>query len=666
VSQPSTSSIALRAAAWKYLRHAFGERADIPWQLAAKLLSTGLFKLEERHTPIDQAIIRAAAVQLASLSEHEPSVFLFFDPDDSGQPNAFIELSAALGTRSVAVAKAIAPLVTAAVKHYAGLSGISTIVGTYGEAVASEELPRILEASAALADALASDWNWQIAVLSNATLTGLNDIVATQSASLLRWNPTEPEFLNYLESQFNESLAALGEQVDGALDTDTAKQLLTRLGPHVAHLPWRANAGFGAVLGRLSEPGDAKSLWPTIAQWLRHDRPAWWFHVWLAAMTYPTAVPKEMWREIWDKVYDLAALNSGNEQEPTTPSWLFATYTQMLRFFFFRIEAALPAARAEFALWAASKLASDIAGALGNERNAEVDDAIRQASEDAQFVWNIVSPSVNNELREAFLEFQAYWPVAILASITEWRDSAAAQSIPSSVQTRFGVLVRKASVLFCTASCPGGEPTTPLVPRRFSSIPDDWAVVLSDVAEWIAAYHHLTTILSKPDDVTNRFRQPMNHDNVEQIVALARWSKLVKSGEIPIEQALEILTNDEWLASVEPTLSALDVEHIIFGLLGAPWGGRESIRVEIAHWAAKRCSESFTQAERRSIYYIATVLFSIKGGTCSAIVRLKHDDERDALKDERSNLNAKLEEILPASPGWMRGRIGSVLAISVR
>jgi hypothetical protein len=669
VSQVDLNSEASRALALRYLEHALGVKPDVPWRLAAKLLRTGLFSIEEQRTSIDELIIRAATDELSNRGVEGPSLFLFFNAEGGSSTKSFVELGECLGVRNISVAREISPLIAKAVRRYSSLSGISETLEAYQESIESEELLRIVEASAALADALANDWQWQVAILSEAVSKGIPDVALRQVSSLLRVDPIEPELLNSLQSSFADTLAILAaEQVTTLVTIEGARQQLDRLGPHVGHLPWGPNAGFCTVLGSLPGSGvEATSLWPHIAQWLSDDRPAWWFHVWLTAMMHPAGVPEFAWPDIWNRISKLVANMPSENSALNSENWRVVSYERLHKFFFYRIEAALQTPRPDFSLWAASKLASDLVAALGAQPNEAIDRTIAQANEDAYFVWSIVSPSISNELREAFLDFKAYWPVAILASAKEWHGSGMSGKIPAGIRLRLSDLVRRASVLLCTSTGFNNTVASPLLLTGMAQIPDDWLTILDAdgaVDDWMKAYQHLTRVLERPGDVIDRFMAPMNHDDIERIIALVKWSKSVKSGEIALERALEMLTDDKWISAVEPTLNTADLEHMVFGILGAPWIGRETIRIEIAHWAATRCIATLGDPERRYVYYIATVLFSLKGGTSSAIDRLKHEDDRGALREDRERLNVKLEGILPASPSWMRGRIGSVLASS--
>jgi hypothetical protein len=137
---------------------------------------------------------------------------------------------------------------------------------------------------------------------------------------------------------------------------------------------------------------------------------------------------------------------------------------------------------------------------------------------------------------------------------------------------------------------------------------------------------------------------------------------LVRTGKLPIDDALHTVKSEEWLNRLEPSLDPGTIERVIFTLLGAPWSGPEALRVDIAHWAAQRCLAYRNDEPRRLIYFFATVLFSLKGSTTSAVRRLRAQDARNDLREERKTIADLLHRMAKASPPWIRGRIRSVVA----
>ena len=521
-----------------------------------------------------------------------------------------------------------------------------------------------IHAAAELDDALLEDWGWQIATLAQAIKAGLEQIVQRQIPRVLGIEAADPGILAFLEDNFDGAITALSEEnISHVLDATTAQVRIRELGPMVGHLPWRSNVGFGSVYDCFTPtPDEQSATWAEVEKWLSEDRPAWWFHVWLTAVNHPRAIPPSAWPTVWLKLgILLGGTIDGFEREGRNA----ALYATLFQFYSYRLESSLPTARSDFIFWCASRLASDVVSAL-SQADADVDVLLSQAFHDAKIAWHVASPSfAATSLRSAFLSFHSYWPSAVQSSVSDWFTSEAKEHIPEEIRQVLVDLVRHMCLRATMLPHDESGTTSSLVIGNLSYVNEEWKEVVGqdEISHLMSDHRRLVDVFSTPDSIVRKFLEPILEDDIEGLVAFFRWCNYVRSGYISMDQAIDVLTSDVWIDKVEPSLKPELLDSVVAALLGGLWTGRETLRVEVSHWSARRCLAYLSDNERRSLYCAATVLFSLKSYTASAITRLVYEDKLNALAPDWTQLRDQFARLLGFSPAWVAGRIRSVLAV---
>ncbi len=661
----STEDEVKRILAARYLRQAIGAGPRIPWQVAARLSETGLFDFSASSVEEARGLIELLRND-DSLDGQAPQLFLRTPAAHAGEAPQIYETVALLGIGDVELASILAPRIRRSVCAHATSSDAILLANEYDKLSKAQKFGDTIRAAAELDDALSMDWGWQLATLAEAWTSKYSDIIERQLSRLLHFDPSYAPALRFLEEQFEGVLVGLAEGQPDILELPQAREQLQKLGPIVGHLPWTRCAGFPSVLARVHDDV-LPSLWETISAWSLENRPAWWFHVWFTAMCYPTIVPASAWAQLWARISILTSSNDKPYNQQSTEEKIWVLYSKLLKFYVYRIEAAVPLARSDFVMWCASKLASDIVGIVGFSYDEAVDALIEQALDEADRIWQIASPSiVDTPLRTVFLECRSWWPPAVQTSVLHWKDSPAAKEIPIGSREALQRLAQRLSArLFVGVNTGPMQETAPLL-DGLAVLRSEWADILgaSGVAEWIRTNVAWTAKFDTPDSITLWISKPLTEDGeVEGLIALRKWSDLIRTGKVSLESALEDLNSEAWKSKVEPSLPIHALERIVFGILAAPWVGRDTLRVEIPHWAAKQCLAVLCDEDRRKFYCIAATLLSIKGGTSSAVVRLRSEETGNELREDLSQVSDVLKGMLNRAPPWLCGRIRSVLAV---
>jgi hypothetical protein len=656
---------ARRLLASHYLKRALGTTSDIPWNVASKLLDTGLFKMKEVSHPLDEQLLAAISALAARTSESEAPVLIFLEKDEKTGSIPFLELAECLASRNVSVAAAVAPVIARSVRALTRGSLTTAPVLAYEKAVLESDISRILPAAAELYEALLVDWGWQNAMLSQSSRAGLFDIARRQLEVLLRFNPAEPETLGFLQEHFATSLSEIARvEAAGVIDDQNIRDYIDGVGPYVAHLPLRVDCGFGSLISRISTADTLSIAWELIGRWVHDAKPAWWFHIWSVAMANPKAVPADLWDTLWARIQLLTA--GGSAQEHSDPALHLSIYERLFSFFYYRCEVALPTTRSDFIFYCSSMLASDATASLSASRQDNIIEVLDAVKEEAELVWQISSPTfVANELRSAFLDLRRYWPLGIQRSIEFWDDKIQLKTIPDAAMAAFEDMLRAATARLTASHDRTDGLMAEVVMPNLSSISMKWREVFppsSDIGNWFDAYAGLVSKFTATDELVRQLGNPNEGDSVEGIVAITRWSNLIRGGVVSLEDAYALLSKPDWLTSVEPTISAPELERILLGVLNAPAFGKSALRIDFAHWCARRAQDTSQDIDRCRMYCLLTLLMSLRGGTYSAIARLLHRDSDQEVAKRLRDSATWVTKSFGAAPAWVKGRIGSVLA----
>ena len=656
---PSPSKDDVRRFVICSLSQAFGSDKQLPWQVAARLLHTGLLNIPDPTTSDETKVLSAALTPRQGIQPNEEiSTF-------AGPHGGLFELQDWLNSTDLVLAPLLAERIRELTLQSASLDRTRELADNFQNSTSTEDLSQILEAAAQLDDALSSDWGWQVRVLRDASKVALVNVVKRQIQRLLRFDLLEAPTLAYLQTVFSEATETLRASTQTKpLSLQEARDQLSRLAPHVGHLPWSCEFGFPTLLSRVA-PDERQALWGEIATFASELKPAWWFHAWLTAMRLPKGVAPNQWNDLWTRLSIMLS-------EPSSPAadllsadevrWNL--YSKLARFFLHRLEVGLPDGNTQFIFFVSSRLASDVLEALIENHIAVVDGILAPAYRDVLNVWQLTAPGIiDSPLRSVFLQFKTPWSAAIQASITQWNRAVNKDSIPLKTIPSLKKLIQEAAVRYAVSIVDDGSENYDLLVPQLTSLHEQWKDILpdSEAVEWLSQSAEMRADLESVETVSTRFSAGIDTAKPEDQVVVLRWTYLLRRGQISISAAWDLLRSGHWSQQLEPSLDEHDLEHILSAVLAAPWPPTD-IKANLPHWSASRCLANTKNDTKCTIYCIFTIMFSIKAGTTSAVLRLRTEDKANLLLHRLTNVQSLMIRMLPAAPPRVCGRIRAVLA----
>ncbi len=649
----------------RYLSRAIGDQSQIPWRVATRLFDTNLIDtIEDDSQELEDL---ASTLQKDSELVNTHSMPLYFFNDDQAAELGYhhIYISELMGFRNMALCKLISSCMKRVIYKSISSDVINELVNEYADYANNDDLKNALIVAAKIDEGLMDNWEWNILILKQSSQNNLDQLVQKQISKLLSIKPNDQYFISDLENKYNQSLNILKStrfdasifQVESVLDE------LNKVGPHVAHLPWNNDIGFGSLLSNIKTTQEnIDVLWDNIRYWLEFDKPAWWFHVWYVAVSHPKMVPSNIWEDIWRKI---GFLLGANAEEGVNETYSAGRYLKLLEFYIYRLESSLFSENSDFLYWASSKLASDFLSSIENV-SSSFDDTLDEAVYDARLVWQVAAADYDNTpIRSSFIAFRNYWISAIQSSISNWQPSEIKGLIPNASLPNLKTFIKMASLQFNNVSDNKSKTSNQLLLSIHSPLDENWKIILPDelTQQYIDTHNHLVNKLNDPELIIQHLSSPFDEGDVEGIVALLCLNSFINEGKISTSQVFDIISSKHWLSEVEPSLPIKYFDHIIGSLLNKHSDEYKRLNVDIPHWAVQKCLDNIDDENKLRVYFPAIVLLSIKGNTSSAISRVMFEDSDNKLVDEINNMKNTLRRIINISPGWLSGRIRAVLSV---
>jgi len=655
IERSDSAPEAAMALASRYLETALGQGNGTPWHVAAKLANIGLFEFEECLTPEQESIV--AAVE-AALQEAEPPLFLLLPGQEEGERH-LIEVSDVLAQPSMERARRIVPSFARLVRRLVHAPTTLGMATSCLAAVENGDLNEVMACASKLDDALLLDWDWQVAVLTDAVRLGNSGLVSRQLERLLRFSILQKPVDERLSTGARAALDWAARSRRGELPASDSE--ISEMLDCMGHLPWRSSVGLAALLARDGlTPEEAQKVWELAEAYLGEDRPAWWQHIWMAAMLNPGSVPEKLWPLLWQRIHLLLRRTAWEEDDEHLTT---ARYRKLLDLYAYRLEALLPNLQPDYLVWAASFLANDVAAGLRAAPRGAADRQISAALDEARFVWRAISPSFRySRLRAAFQVFRSHWPAAVQASVASWAAIQLHPPVPPEASGDLVETVRDLLLMGVDTGRTSAADVSDLVEDDLTRIREEWREVVPETADWIDAPDTFLGTARSVDDIRGRFADLAAEEEESRWGVIVQWASMVECGDIDVAEAIKSVVDGQWRKTVEPTLRREQLDRLVQAFLRAEWKGSETAAVESAHWAAVSCLENLDNDERRAFYFMCAVLFSLRGDTVSALSRLAVEDRDNRLVQDRTRFRSMLSGMLGVSPPWARGRLRAAIA----